>query len=165
MLIVETIARIRREHFIKARRSRSPRSPRLRNPGQLRRGERYRQTSSFQGVKIGRRCRVKFQRRLTHWAGPKTFRNAFAPTHEGYLDLPAHRQSHGCPASAWPTGGSQLSGLGGSQKRKCPRLQGMPVLPSRADISHPMSKKWFPSVLRPHLRRLEEDQSASPSSG
>jgi hypothetical protein len=33
------------------RRSRRRCSPRLRNPGQLRRGERYRQTSSFQGIK------------------------------------------------------------------------------------------------------------------
>jgi hypothetical protein len=49
-----------------------------------------------------------FQRRLTHWVGPKTFRSAFAPTHEGYLNLPAHRQSQGCPASAWPW---QLLGL------------------------------------------------------
>ncbi len=47
------------------RRSRNPRSPRLRNPGQLRRGERYRQAPSPKGVKIGRRCGVKFERRLT----------------------------------------------------------------------------------------------------
>src|SRR6187402_2565058 len=49
------------------RRSRSPRSPRLRNPGQLRRAERYRQNPPFKGVKIGRRCGVKFERRLTVW--------------------------------------------------------------------------------------------------
>src|SRR6267142_2785386 len=47
------------------RRSRNPRSPRLRNPGQLRRGERYRQNPPLKGVKIGRRCGVKFERRLT----------------------------------------------------------------------------------------------------
>src|SRR6267378_161772 len=46
-------------------RSRNPRSPRLRNPGQLRRGERYRQNPPLKGVKIGRRCGVKFERRLT----------------------------------------------------------------------------------------------------
>src|SRR5216684_1681050 len=39
------------------RRSHSPRSPRLRNPGQLRRGERYRQNPPLKGV--------KFERRLT----------------------------------------------------------------------------------------------------
>src|SRR5712691_5861671 len=48
------------------RRSHSPRSPRLRNPGQLRRGERYRQNPPLKGVKIGRRYGVKFERRLTH---------------------------------------------------------------------------------------------------
>src|SRR5258706_15165611 len=47
------------------RRSHNPRSPRLRNPGQLRRGERYRQTAPLKGVKIGRRYGVKFERRLT----------------------------------------------------------------------------------------------------
>ena len=47
------------------RRSRSPRSPRLRNPGQLRRGERYRQNPPLKRVKIGRRYGVKFERRLT----------------------------------------------------------------------------------------------------
>src|ERR1700681_3524054 len=47
------------------RRSRNPRSPRLRNPGQLRRGERYRQNPPLKGVKIGRRYGVKFERRLT----------------------------------------------------------------------------------------------------
>src|SRR3979490_690090 len=47
------------------RRSRNPRSSRLRNPGQLRRDERYRQDPSFKGVKIGRRYGVKFERRLT----------------------------------------------------------------------------------------------------
>src|SRR5664279_4126271 len=47
------------------RRSRSPRSPRLRNPGQLRRGERYRQNPPLKGVTIGRRYGVKFERRLT----------------------------------------------------------------------------------------------------
>jgi DNA replication protein DnaC len=41
------------------RRSRSPRSPRLRNPGQLRRGERYRQNPPLKGVKIGRRSGVR----------------------------------------------------------------------------------------------------------
>src|SRR5271163_4507413 len=51
------------------RRSRNPRSPRLRNPGQLRRGERYRQAPSPKGVKIGRRCGVKFERRLTADSG------------------------------------------------------------------------------------------------
>src|ERR1700693_3689317 len=47
------------------RRSRNPRSPRLRNPGQLQRGERYRQNTPLKGVKIGRRYGVKFERRLT----------------------------------------------------------------------------------------------------
>src|SRR4030081_3210877 len=47
------------------RRSRSPRSHRLRNPDQLRRRERYRQNPSPKGVKIGRRCGAKFERRLT----------------------------------------------------------------------------------------------------
>src|SRR5471032_3389505 len=47
------------------RRSRNPRSPRLRNPGQLRRGERYRQNPPLKGVKIGRRYGVKFASRLT----------------------------------------------------------------------------------------------------
>src|SRR5438270_8230152 len=42
------------------RRSRNPRSPRLRNPGQLRRGERYRQNPPLKGGKIGRRSGVKF---------------------------------------------------------------------------------------------------------
>ena len=42
-----------------------PRSPRLGNPDQLRRGERYRQTSSLKGVKIGRRYGVRFASRLT----------------------------------------------------------------------------------------------------
>jgi hypothetical protein len=51
--------------FKKPRRPRNPRSSRLRNPGQLRRDERYRQTSSFKGVKIGRRYGVKFERRST----------------------------------------------------------------------------------------------------
>src|SRR6266436_3004296 len=50
------------------RRSHSPRSPRLRNPGQLRRGERYRQNPPLKGVKIGRRYGVKFERRLTAWS-------------------------------------------------------------------------------------------------
>jgi hypothetical protein len=43
-----------------------------------------------------------FQRRLTHWDGPKTFRNTFAPTHGSYLDLAARRQSQVSPAPAWP---------------------------------------------------------------
>src|SRR5712671_7234529 len=47
------------------RRSRNPRSSRLRNPGQLRRDERYRQNPSLKGVKIGRRYGVKFASRLT----------------------------------------------------------------------------------------------------
>src|ERR1700710_1369152 len=47
------------------RRSSSPRSPRLRNPGQLRRSERYRQNPPLKGVKIGRRYGVKFERQLT----------------------------------------------------------------------------------------------------
>src|ERR1700676_1352909 len=47
------------------RRSHTPRSPRLRNPGQLRRGERSRQNPPLKGVKIGRRYGVKFERRLT----------------------------------------------------------------------------------------------------
>src|SRR6202789_3077640 len=47
------------------RRSRSPRSHRLRNPDQLRRRERYRQNPAPKGVKIGRRHGVKFERRLT----------------------------------------------------------------------------------------------------
>src|SRR5215210_7570701 len=48
------------------RRSRAnPHSPRLRNPDQLRRGERYRQNPPLKGVKIGRRYGVKFERRLT----------------------------------------------------------------------------------------------------
>src|ERR1700732_3436278 len=51
------------------RRSRSPRSHRLRNPDQLRRRERYRQNPSPKGVKIGRRCGVKFERRLTPGGG------------------------------------------------------------------------------------------------
>jgi FixJ family two-component response regulator len=69
MLVVETIARIRREHFIKGKTIkeiardlkvsrntvRNPRSSRLRNPGQLRRAERYRQTPPLKGVKIGSR--------------------------------------------------------------------------------------------------------------
>src|SRR5450755_1880382 len=52
------------------RRSRNPRSPRLRNPGQLRRGERYRQNPPLKGVKIGRRYGVKFERRLTLYVAP-----------------------------------------------------------------------------------------------
>src|SRR5882757_6054340 len=47
------------------RRSRNPRSSRLRNPGQLRRAERYRQNPPLKGVKIGRRYGVKFASRLT----------------------------------------------------------------------------------------------------
>src|ERR1700681_3849761 len=47
------------------RRSRSPRSHRLRNPDQLRRRERYRQNPSPKGVKIGRRSGAKIERRLT----------------------------------------------------------------------------------------------------
>src|SRR6267378_631187 len=47
------------------RRSSNPRSSRLRNPGQLRRDERYRQTAPLKGVKIGRRDGVKFASRLT----------------------------------------------------------------------------------------------------
>jgi hypothetical protein len=43
----------------------NPRSRRLRNPGQLRRRERYRPDSWLEGVKIGRRSRVKIGRRLT----------------------------------------------------------------------------------------------------
>jgi integrase len=35
------------------------------------------------------RFRVDWQ----HWIGPKTIRNAFAPAHEGNLDLSAHGQS------------------------------------------------------------------------
>jgi hypothetical protein len=34
------------------------------------------------------------------WAGLKVAWDAFAPTHEGYPDLPSHRQSQGRPASA-----------------------------------------------------------------
>src|SRR5262245_26726055 len=45
----------------------NPRSRPLRNPGQLRRRERYRPTSSFERVKIGRRWWVKFGSRLTRW--------------------------------------------------------------------------------------------------
>src|ERR1700733_736375 len=51
------------------RRSRSPRSHRLRNPDQLRRRERYRQNPAPKGVKIGRRHGVKFERRLTSGEG------------------------------------------------------------------------------------------------
>src|ERR1700678_1207934 len=47
------------------RSSHNPRSRRLRNPDQLRRRERYRPDSSLKRVKIGRRPRVKFGRRLT----------------------------------------------------------------------------------------------------
>src|SRR3984893_12750938 len=47
------------------RRSHNPRSSRLRNPGQLRRDERYRRNPPLKGVKIGRRYGVKFERRLT----------------------------------------------------------------------------------------------------
>src|ERR1700689_4294464 len=47
--------------------SHNPRSRRLRNPDQLRRRERYRPDSSLKRVKIGRRPRVKFGRRLTAW--------------------------------------------------------------------------------------------------
>src|SRR6202167_3959281 len=47
------------------RSSHNPRSRRLRNPDQLRRRERYRPDSSLKKVKIGRRPRVKFGRRLT----------------------------------------------------------------------------------------------------
>jgi hypothetical protein len=42
----------------------SPRSPRLRHPDPLRRGERYR-PSRFKRVKIGRRSWVNFASRLT----------------------------------------------------------------------------------------------------
>src|ERR1700736_5094452 len=57
------------------RRSRNPRSSHLRNPGQLRRDERYRQNPPLKGVKIGRRYGVKFERRLTlaslkRWTSP-----------------------------------------------------------------------------------------------
>ncbi|MET4218278.1 hypothetical protein ABIB00_003496, partial [Bradyrhizobium sp. LB14.3] len=38
---------------------------RLRNPDQLRRCERYHQNPPLEGVKIGRRYGVKFERRLT----------------------------------------------------------------------------------------------------
>jgi integrase len=48
------------------------------------------------------RCAPRFRVDWQHWIGPKTIRNAFAPTHEGNLDLPAHWQSQGRPASAWP---------------------------------------------------------------
>ncbi|MGY2937914.1 hypothetical protein ACVWZ6_007516 [Bradyrhizobium sp. GM6.1] len=51
------------------RRSRNPRSHRLRNPDQLRRCERYRQNPPLEGVKIGRRYGVKFERRLTGYVG------------------------------------------------------------------------------------------------
>jgi hypothetical protein len=47
------------------RRSHSPRSRRLRNLGQLRRRERYRQIPSLKGVKIARRYGVKIGSRLT----------------------------------------------------------------------------------------------------
>src|SRR6476659_8177091 len=47
------------------RRPHSPRSRRLRNPGQLRRRERYRQISALKGVKIGRRYGVNIGSRLT----------------------------------------------------------------------------------------------------
>ena len=50
---------------VKAQRANNPRSPRLRHPDPLRRGERYRSDSSLEGVKIGRRSGVKFGRRLT----------------------------------------------------------------------------------------------------
>src|ERR1700730_2976941 len=114
MLTVETIGRIRREHFIKGKTIKeivrdlkvsrntvrrvlrsgatsfeyerdvqprpklgrwttdlenalaaNARSRRLRNPEQLRRRERYRQSTPLKGVKIGRRSGVKFERRLT----------------------------------------------------------------------------------------------------
>ena len=55
----------------------NPRSRRLGNPGQLRRRERYRPTSSFERVKIGRRSWVKFGSRLTpiiEGCGPVTAR-------------------------------------------------------------------------------------------
>src|SRR6266403_5048302 len=60
------------------RRSHNPRSPRLRNPGQLRRGERYRQTAPLKGVKIGRRYGVKFERRLTYWVPPYACRTSMS---------------------------------------------------------------------------------------
>ena len=43
----------------------NPRSPRLRNPDQLRRGERYHSRASQRGVNFGRRSGVTFRRRLT----------------------------------------------------------------------------------------------------
>jgi hypothetical protein len=55
------------------RRSRHPRSSRLRNPGQLRRVERYSQTTPREGVKIGRRYGVKFVSRLTADAASVAF--------------------------------------------------------------------------------------------
>src|ERR1700728_4642756 len=66
------------------RRSGSPRSPRLRNPGQLRRGERYRQNPSLKGVKIGRRYGVKFERRLTD--GHKVYLEAVTDAFGGDID-------------------------------------------------------------------------------
>ena len=47
------------------RRSNNPRSRRLRNPGQLRRRERYQQSTPIEGVPVGRRWGVPFKRRLT----------------------------------------------------------------------------------------------------
>ena len=47
-----------------------------------------------------------YARLVSDWIGSvglaETVWNAFTSTHQGYLDLPAHRQSQGRPASAWP---------------------------------------------------------------
>ena len=56
---------------------------RLRNPGQLRRGERYRQNPPLKGVKIGRRYGVKFERRLTCFPCQREFYKRIAY----YVDL------------------------------------------------------------------------------
>ena len=45
----------------------NPRSPRLRNPDQLRRRERYRQNPPLKGVPFGCRSGVPIQRRLTEY--------------------------------------------------------------------------------------------------
>ena len=68
----------------------NPRSPRLRNPGQLRRGERYRQNPPLKGVKIGRRYGVKFERRLT----------LMTPTHSTSGTLHTHTPMKKAPDDA-----------------------------------------------------------------
>ena len=83
-----------------SRRPRNPRSPCLRNPGQLRRGERYRQNPPLKGVKIGRRSGVKFERRLTAVVR-RCFQAVSLPPHTAHFSTAASRKQSSLECIFW----------------------------------------------------------------